>query len=278
MSVYATEFLILTLTTKQLVTASNDKQIKLWSVSNKKFISSFTGHTNWVRCARFSPNGKVIGSCSDDRTFKLFDILSGDVIESFSDSKGHGYNHLAWHPDGTLIAVATTNNRVRIYDIRTRNLIQMYDVHSAAVNQIDFHPSGNFMLSVSDDGSTKILDLLEGRPIFTIKGHAKQVTTVQFSKDGKIFATGGKDNEVRIIFCTVRSIDFKPKKKKLFRKQLMIWNWDIDNKSESPTNISGIQPLSDAEDGPQLDNSIVVTQKSGSHFEDFDRVDFDLAK
>lgn len=180
----------------QLVTASNDKQIKLWSVANKKFITSFTGHTNWVRCARFSPNGKVIASCSDDRTFKLFDVMSGNIIESFSDSKGHGYQHLAWHPDGTLIAVGTTNNRVRIYDIRNRNLIQMYDVHAAAVNQIDFHPSGNFMLSVSDDGTTKILDLLEGRPIFTIKGHAKQVTAVQFSKDGKIFATGGKDSEV----------------------------------------------------------------------------------
>lgn len=74
----------------------------------------------------------------------------------------------------------------------------MYDVHTAAVNQIDFHPSGKFMLTVSDDGTTKILDLLEGRPIFTIKGHTKQVTAAQFSKDGKIFATGSKDNEVRL--------------------------------------------------------------------------------
>lgn len=149
-----------------------------------------------MRCARFSPNGKVIASCSDDRTFKLFDVASGENIETFSDSKGHGYQHLAWHPDGTLLAVATTNNRVRIYDIRTRNLIQMYDVHTDAVNQIDFHPSGNFMVTVSDDGTTKILDLLEGRPIFTVKGHTKQVTAAQFSKDGKIFATGSKDNEV----------------------------------------------------------------------------------
>lgn len=54
----------------------------------------------------------------------------------------------------------------------------------------------------------------------------------------------------------------------------MIWNWDIDNKSESPTNISGIQAFNDADDAHQLDNSIVVTQKMGSHFEDFDKVDF----
>lgn len=61
----------------------------------------------------------------------------------------------------------------------------------------------------------------------------------------------------------------------------MIWNWDIDNASAMPenaTNISGIQAFNDADDAPKLDNSIVVTQKKGSHFEDFDKVDFDVAE
>lgn len=66
----------------------------------------------------------------------------------------------------------------------------------------------------------------------------------------------------------------------------MIWSWDIDknpalteNKAENPTNISGIQPLSDeADDAHQQDNSIVVTKKMGSHFEDFDSFDFEMAK
>lgn len=62
----------------------------------------------------------------------------------------------------------------------------------------------------------------------------------------------------------------------------MIWNWDIDSESvnplENPTDISGIQPLDDGDDAPQMDNSIIVTQKKGSHFEDFDKVDFDVAE
>lgn len=54
----------------------------------------------------------------------------------------------------------------------------------------------------------------------------------------------------------------------------MIWHWDIDTKSEIGSNISGIEALDEAEDSPQSDNSIVVTRKKDSHFEDFNKIDF----
>ncbi len=37
------------------------------SLARTKFTSSFAEHTNWVRCARWSPDGKLIASCSDDK-------------------------------------------------------------------------------------------------------------------------------------------------------------------------------------------------------------------
>lgn len=38
----------------KLVTASDDKSVKVWSVSRHCFLYSFVQHTNWVRCARYS--------------------------------------------------------------------------------------------------------------------------------------------------------------------------------------------------------------------------------
>lgn len=35
-----------------LVTASNDKTIKVWTVHRQKFLFSFNQHVNWVRCAK----------------------------------------------------------------------------------------------------------------------------------------------------------------------------------------------------------------------------------
>lgn len=37
---------------KTVVTASDDKSVKLWNVQRQKFVASFTEHTNWVRCAK----------------------------------------------------------------------------------------------------------------------------------------------------------------------------------------------------------------------------------
>lgn len=186
----------------RLITASDDKSIKMWRLSHRNFIKSFTGHTNWIRCARFSPNNRMIASCAEDKTLKIFDVESGDLIHSFKDEKGFG-NQLCWHRDNNLIAIAQANARVKIFDLKMRKLIQYYRIFDAGVNSLDFHPSGNFMITGSDDGVTKILDLLEGRDIYTLKGHQDSVTAVKFSTEGDYFVTGSKDRHVSRAKSTV---------------------------------------------------------------------------
>ena len=54
-------------TGKFLMTGSNDKTIKIFELYPKiKFVSSYKGHSNWVRCSRFSPDNRFIVSCGID--------------------------------------------------------------------------------------------------------------------------------------------------------------------------------------------------------------------
>lgn len=52
--------------------------------------------------------------------------------------------------------------KIKIWDIRSKRLLQHYDAHSDTVTSLSMHASGNYLLSSSNDGSLKIWDLREG--------------------------------------------------------------------------------------------------------------------
>jgi len=62
---------------RMLVSAADDKLVKIWSVEEMKFIQSFTGHQNWVKSAQFSSDSRMVASGSDDRTVRLWDVSHG---------------------------------------------------------------------------------------------------------------------------------------------------------------------------------------------------------
>lgn len=62
---------------QHLLTASDDKTIKMWALPSRRFVRSFNGHANWVRSAVFSPDGSAIASASDDKTVRLWDAETG---------------------------------------------------------------------------------------------------------------------------------------------------------------------------------------------------------
>lgn len=97
----------------------------MWSADKFKFIASYVGHTNWVRCARMCNDESIISSCSDDKTMKLWNIQSGQCIHTYKDQNSYGVN-LAWHPSGCYIALGTSQGSVKLYDVRTHNLVQYY--------------------------------------------------------------------------------------------------------------------------------------------------------
>ena len=47
---------------KNLISASDDKSIKIWDIDTLKFKSSYIGHTNWVNSAAMSTDMTLISS------------------------------------------------------------------------------------------------------------------------------------------------------------------------------------------------------------------------
>lgn len=183
-------------TCDHFLTASDDKSIKLWRLVNKKMVKSFTDHRNFVRCARFCPyDSKLMASCSEDKTCRVFNLETGACENSFADHKAFG-ERLVWHPQ-QLIATAMSDGKVRLYDLRSNSLAQVYKIHTGPVHSLSLHPNGKYLLTAGADGQIKVLDISIARPIYTLELHKGAVTAVAFNATGDSFASAGVDKSVR---------------------------------------------------------------------------------
>lgn len=107
-------------------------------------------------------------------------------------------NQVAFHTEGTCVASCSQDMSVKIFDIRSRQIIQHYSAHSDSVTDISFHPSGNYLLSASKDSSLRLWDLREGRLLYTLQGHSGGVNGCTFSPSGNFFASAGADRLVMV--------------------------------------------------------------------------------
>ena len=111
----------------QMITASDDKTIKIWAVNRQQFQASLIGHNNWVRTARFSPDTRMALSGGDDKVVKLWDLRTKQNMAEYYESTGQ-INAVRFHPSGNCVAAAGDDHSTRIWDIRTHKLLQHYSV------------------------------------------------------------------------------------------------------------------------------------------------------
>lgn len=84
---------------------------------------SLDAHRNFVNSAQFSPDTRLIASGSEDKTVRLFDITSHNLIRTFEPAHLTAVNDVQFHPDGTCIAAGSHDQTINIWDIRSSKQI-----------------------------------------------------------------------------------------------------------------------------------------------------------
>ncbi|MBF0608660.1 MAG: caspase family protein [Magnetococcales bacterium] len=188
-----------------LVTASDDKTVRVWELSTGRLIRTLRpptgdGNEGKMYSVAISPDGKTIacggwtGYQWDGKTsIYLFDRESGDLTNRVSGLP-NVINHLAYSKDGRYLAVALGgDNGIRIFNARGYTQAaedKDYDGNSCG---LDFDPQGR-LAAVSYDGYIRLYD--SG---FKLQAKEKapggnQPFSVSFSADGGQLAVGFRDS------------------------------------------------------------------------------------
>ena len=87
--------------------------------------------------------------------------------------------------DGRLLAVATSDGFVRLYDIPSLSKISEWKVSEQAVYAARFHPNGQQIAVCARDGQLSVWDVASRTPIWTQKSGGEGLADVVYRPDGK---------------------------------------------------------------------------------------------
>ncbi|KOR31682.1 hypothetical protein TI05_12075, partial [Achromatium sp. WMS3] len=155
---------------KYLVSASNDKTIRVWDLAQPGQARILRGQ---------------IGAGAEGKIYAM-----------------------ALSPDGRTLAVggylSNTDDPIRLQDLATGRILGLLRGHTNVVLSLAFSPDGRYLVSGQggNDAHAIIWDVQKQRLLHTLRGHTDRIYAVAFTPDGQRVVTGSYDHDLRLWSAT----------------------------------------------------------------------------
>jgi WD40 repeat protein len=174
-----------------LATVSADAILRLWSSKSGVIEQELVGHRDVVWAVTGLPASGFVTS-SADTTARVWGVgAANEPIMTCGNADAAGVRGVACSPDGRLVATATAQGRVRLWDLATCTANRDMPAVRGRVNAVDFAPAGDHLAAACGDGTVRVYTVADGEEVTRLTVHSGPVFAAVFSPDGQRIASAG---------------------------------------------------------------------------------------
>jgi len=174
-----------------------DQDVRLYDLASGEALWSRTMDEERIDSFAFSPKGDKVAIGSTIGNLSILSATDGRMLSSLR-AHPSAVNAILWHPDGRLLATASRDTTVGLFDPRTLARVGTLEGHSDRVICLDLFPDGSRLATGGREGEIRIWDLRRRETIARLRGHEGSVEGLAFSPDGTQLASASRDETVRL--------------------------------------------------------------------------------
>jgi WD40 repeat protein len=175
--------------------------LEVWDVATGKRLRSWKGHPGRTWGYEFTPDGKTLITCGEDKTIRFWEVATGKKVREVAYPDIVGL--IVPSPDGSLLAtVAMTEvspgvgswprqDSIRLWDVKAgkevRRLVpkgELAPKYRPGVFDVAFLPDGKAVAAITSNG-VRLWDPTTGKELWTVPGGGRALT---FSPKGETLA------------------------------------------------------------------------------------------
>jgi len=179
-----------------LAIVGDDHYVCLYDTVEERYTEHLDNHSDWIRTAKFSPDGSQLATAGNDRKLLLW---NSDRWDRPAIQRRHpeAIIECAFSNDGKKLATVGFERTLRIYDTQTGKSLHQLNCACPDNHAVAFSADDRWIAAGGRCGNIRVWDVASGKTTAQFKAHNKRIRSIDFATDGKI-VSASDDQTVRI--------------------------------------------------------------------------------
>nr|XP_040030004.1 apoptotic protease-activating factor 1 isoform X2 [Gasterosteus aculeatus aculeatus] len=145
----------------KIASSGASKMLKVFKSTSGEKLMEIQAHDDEVLCCAFSPDDRLLATCSSDRKVKVWNVERAMLLRVFEEEHEEQVNHCQFTNSTTprLLLATCSNDKVlntKLWNLNKPSSQNTIFGHFEPVNHCCFSPSDTYLSTSSNDGTVKL--------------------------------------------------------------------------------------------------------------------------